>query len=143
MWFMSKKLLFTKADIPKGGMQDGGYLGDITQISGWMTVSSEYELTEEFLKVRSLGNYAMFFNNSIYVTGGLWFKIEGYIVTGGQDTWISSRDIVYLRDNMIDSTHFRLELPASIMNSYVNFQVQVRGDSPSQTEIVFTKIYLE
>ena len=45
------KYIYTGATISTGGngggMTDGGHIGDITQITGWNTVQSEYEITEE------------------------------------------------------------------------------------------------
>ena len=141
------KYIYTGATISTGGngggMTDGGYIGDITQITGWNTVQSEYEITEETLTVRSTGNYSMFYNNSIPAEGGSKFLIEGYITKGGTNTWISSNDLVYLKDNMIDDTHFSLELQANVSNKTVNLQVQLRASEPEDTEVVFTKIYLE
>ncbi len=124
-------------------MTDGGYLGDITQITGWQTVQTEYEMTTDTLTVRSTGNHAIFYNNSIPVEGGSRFLIEGYIVRGGADSWIASQEIVYLKDHMVDDTHFSLELKASVSGKATSIQIQVRGDEPEDTEIVFTKIYLE
>lgn len=126
-----------------GGMTDGGYMGDITQITGWQTVQTEYEMTADTLTVRSTRTYAMFYNNSIPVEGGNRFLIEGYIVRGGTDSWISSQEVVCLKDHMIDDTHFSLELKASISGKTTSIQIQVRGGAPEDTEIVFTKIYLE
>ena len=141
------KYIYTGATISTegsgGGMTDGGHIGDITQITGWNTVQSEYEITEETLTVRSTGNYSMFYNNNIPAEEGSKFLIEGYITKGGTNTWISSNDLVYLRDNMIDDTHFSLELQANVSNKTVNLQVQLRASEPEDTEVVFTKIYLE
>ena len=141
------KYIYTGATISTGGngggMTDGGYIGDITQITGWNTVQSEYEITEETLTVRSTGNYSMFYNNNIPAEGGSKFLIEGYITKGGTNTWISSNDLVYLKDNMIDDTHFSLELRANVSNKMVNLQVQLRANESENTEVVFTKIYLE
>lgn len=137
------KYIYTGAIAGGGGMTDGGYLGDITQITGWQTVQTEYEMTADTLTVRSTGTYAVFYNNSIPVEGGSRFLIEGYIVRGGTDSWISSQGIVHIKDHMIDDTHFSLELKASISGEVTSIQVQVRGGEPEDTEIVFTKIYLE
>lgn len=141
------KYIYTGATIStggnSGGMTDGGYIGDITQITGWNTVQSEYEITEDTLTVRSTGNYSMFYNNNIPAEDGSKFLIEGYITKGGTNTWISSYDIVYLRDNMIDDTHFSVELRANITNKTVNLQMQLRASESEDTEVVFTKIYLE
>lgn len=126
-----------------GGMTDGGYIGDITQITGWNTVQSEYEITEDTLTVRSTGNHSIFYNNNIPVEDGSKFLIEGYITKGGTNTWISSYDLAYLRDNMIDDTHFSIELRANVTNKTVNLQIQLRASESEDTEIVFTKIYLE
>ena len=141
------KYIYTGATISTGGngggMTDGGYIGDITQITGWNTVQSEYEITEDALTVRSTGNYSMFYNNNIPAEGGSKFLIEGYITKGGTNTWISSNDLAYLKDNMIDDTHFSLELRANVANKMVNLQVQLRANESEDTEVVFTKIYLE
>lgn len=104
-----------------GGMTDGGCIGDITQITGWNAVQAEYEITEDALTVRSTGSYSMFYNNNIPTTGGSKFLIEGYITKGGTNTWISSYDLAYLRDNMIDDTHFSLELRANVANKAVSY----------------------
>lgn len=142
---MSKKLLMSSGEgmTNGGGMTDGGYIGDITQITGWNTVQSEYEITEDALTVRSTGNYSMFYNNNIPAEEGSRFLIEGYITKGGTNTWISSYDLVYLRDNMIDDTHFSLELRANVVNKMVSLQIQLRANESEDTEVVFTKIYLE
>lgn len=138
---MSKKLLMGIGD--GGGMTDGGYIGDITQITGWQTVQTEYEMTVDTLTVRSTGTYAMFYNNNIPAEGGSRFLIEGYFVRGGTDSWIASQETAYLKDHMIDDTHFSLELKASVRGKTTSIQVQVRGGASEDTEIVFTKIYLE
>lgn len=142
---MSKKLLMSSGEgmTNGGGMTDGGYIGDITQITGWNTVQSEYEITEDALTVRSTGNYSMFYNNNIPAEEGSRFLIEGYITKGGTNAWISSYDLTYLRDNMIDDTHFSLELRANVVNKMVSLQIQLRANESEDTEIVLTKIYLE
>lgn len=141
------KYIYTGATVSTGGngggMTDGGYIGDITQITGWNTVQSEYEITEDALTVRSTGNYSMFYNNNIPTEDGSKFLIEGYITKGGTNTWISSYDLAYLKDNMIDDTHFSIELRANITNKTVNLQIQLRANESEDTEIVLTKIYLE
>lgn len=141
------KYIYTGATVSTGGngggMTDGGYIGDITQITGWNTVQSEYEITEDALTVRSTGNYSMFYNNNIPAEDGSKFLIEGYITKGGTNTWISSYDLVYLKDNMIDDTHFSIELRANVTNKTVNLQIQLRANESEDTEIVLTKIYLE
>lgn len=141
------KYIYTGATVSTGGngggMTDGGYIGDITQITGWNTVQSEYEITEDTLTVRSTGNHSIFYNNNIPVEDGSKFLIEGYITKGGTNTWISSYDLAYLRDNMIDDTHFSIELRANVTNKTVNLQIQLRASESEDTEIVFTKIYLE
>ena len=141
------KYIYTGATISTGGngggMTDGGYIGDITQITGWNTVQSEYEITEDTLTVRSTGNHSMFYNNNIPVEEGSKFLIEGYITKGGTNTWISSYDLAYLRDNMIDDTHFSIELRANVVNKVVSLQIQLRANESEDTEVVFTKIYLE
>lgn len=141
------KYIYTGATVSTGGdgggMTDGGYIGDITQITGWNTVQAEYEITEDALTVRSIGNHSVFYNNNIPTTGGSKFLIEGYITKGGTNTWISSYDLVYLRDNMIDDTHFSVELRANVVNKMVNLQIQLRASESEDTEIVITKIYLE
>ena len=141
------KYIYTGATVSTGGdgggMTDGGYIGDITQITGWNTVQAEYEITEDALTIRSIGNHSVFYNNGIPTTGGSKFLIEGYITKGGTNTWISSYDLVYLRDNMIDDTHFSIELRANVVNKMVNLQIQLRANESEDTEIVITKIYLE
>lgn len=141
------KYIYTGATVSTGGdgggMTDGGYIGDVTQITGWNTVQAEYEITEDALTVRSIGNHSVFYNNNIPTTGGSKFLIEGYITKGGTNTWISSYDLVYLRDNMIDDTHFSVELRANVVNKMVNLQIQLRASESEDTEIVITKIYLE
>ena len=141
------KYIYTGATVSTegdgGGMTDGGCIGDITQITGWNTVQSEYEITEDTLTVRSTGNHSVFYNNNIPTIGGSKFLIEGYITKGGTNTWISSYDLVYLRDNMIDDTHFSIELQANVVNKMVNLQIQLRASESEDTEIVITKIYLE
>ena len=139
------KYIYTGAtpSIGEGGMTNGGYLGDLTTIEGWQTVQSEYEMTSETLTVRSTGTYSMFYHNNLPTTGGSTFIIEGYVTKGGANTWVSSHDIIYLRDNMIDDTHFSIELRANVTNKVVNFQTQLRADESGDTEIVFTKIYLK
>lgn len=141
------KYIYTGATVSTGGngggMTDGGYIGDITQITGWNTVQSEYEITEDTLTIRSTGNHSIFYNNNIPAEDGSKFLIEGYITKGGTSTWISSYDLAYLRDNMIDDTHFSIELRANVTNKTVNLQIQLRANESEDTEIVFTKIYLE
>lgn len=141
------KYIYTGATVSTGGdgggMTDGGYIGDITQITGWNTVQSEYEITEDTLTIRSTGNHSIFYNNNIPAEDGSKFLIEGYITKGGTSTWISSYDLVYLRDNMIDDTHFSIELRANVTNKTVNLQIQLRASESEDTEIVITKIYLE
>ena len=139
------KYIYTGAapSIGGGGMTNGGCLGDLTTIVGWQTVQSEYEMTSETLTVRSTGTYSMFYHNNLPTTGGSTFIIEGYVTKGGANTWISSYDTAYLRDNMIDDTHFSIELRANVTNKVVNFQTQLRADESEDTEIVFTKICLE
>ena len=44
---------------------------------------------------------------------------------------------------MIDDTHFSLELQANVANKMVSLQIQLRANESEDTEIVFTKIYLE
>ena len=78
----------------RGGMTNGGYLGDLTTIVGWQTVQSEYEMTSETLTVRSTGTHSMFYHNNLPTTGGSTFIIEGYVAKGGSNTWISSYDII-------------------------------------------------
>lgn len=139
------KYIYTGAapSIGGGGMTNGGCLGDLTTIVGWQTVQSEYEMTSETLTVRSTGTYSMFYHNNLPTTGGSTFIIEGYVTKGGANTWISSYDTAYLRDNMIDDTHFSIELRANVTNKVVNFQIQLRANESEDTEIVFTKICLE
>ena len=141
------KYIYTGATVSTGGngggMTDGGCIGDITQITGWNAVQAEYEITEDALTVRSTGSYSMFYNNNIPTTGGSKFLIEGYITKGGTNTWISSYEPAYLRDNMIDDTHFSIELRANVANEKVNLQIQLRASESEDTEVVFTKIYLE
>ena len=100
-------------------------------------------MTSETLTARSTGTYSMFYHNNLPTTGGSTFIIEGYVTKGGANTWVSSYDTAYLRDNMIDDTHFSIELRANVTNKVVNFQIQLRASESEDTEIVFTKIYLE
>lgn len=141
------KYIYTGATATGGGsdsgdLTDGGLLGNITQITGWNTVNSEYTLTDKALTIKSLGSYSMFYHNGIPATGGTTLTLEGYIVKGGEDTWVYSGNTYYVKDAMIDDTRFKMELTPSIGYNGLTLQIQVQGSSPVNTEIVFTKIYL-
>lgn len=141
------KYIYTGATATGGGsdsgnLTDGGLLGDITQITGWNKVNTEYTLTDKALTIKSLGNYSMFYHNGIPTRGGTTLTLEGYIVKGGEDTWIYSGSTHYVRDAMIDDTRFKMEVTPSIGYNGLTLQIQVQGSSPENTEIVFTKIYL-
>lgn len=141
------KYIYTGATATGGGsdsgdLTDGGLLGDITQITGWNKVNIEYTLTDKALTIKSLGNYSMFYHNGIPTRGGTTLTLEGYIVKGGEDTWIYSGSTHYVRDAMIDDTRFKMEITPSIGYNGLTLQIQVQGSSPENTEIVFTKIYL-
>lgn len=126
-----------------GDLTDGGLLGDVSQITGWNAVNAEYTLTDKSLTIKSLGNYSMFFHNNITVEGGTVLTLEGHIVSGGKDTWVYSKNTLYVKDFMIDDTRFKMDLDASINHGSLVLQIQVQGSSTEATEIVFTKIYLK
>lgn len=126
-----------------GDMTNGGLLGDITKITGWNTVNSEYILTDKTLTLKSLGNYSMFLHNNIPVNNGATLTFEGYIVKGGTDTWVSSKNLAHIKDHMITDTRFKFDLEPSINYGKLAIQIQLQGSSMENTEIVFTKIYLK
>ncbi len=85
----------------------------------------------------------MFLHNNIPVNNGATLTFEGYIVKGGTDTWVSSKNLAHIKDHMITDTRFKFDLEPSINYGKLAIQIQLQGASTENTEIVFTKIYLK
>lgn len=140
------KYIYTgaKPSVPSGGdFTDCGHLGDLTQVTDWITANATYTMTDTTLTIKSNGNYSMFVHNSLPATEGTTLILEGYFVSGGSDSWASSQTIMYFRDCMTSDTHFYMELPASVNDESTILQIQVQGSSNVLTEMVLTKVYLQ
>ena len=142
---MSKKLLFNNTSTSNDGtLNNGGLLGDITTINSWTLVKCNYEYKNNCLVIKSFENYSMFLNNNLYITGiGTNLRLEGVVISGGSATWFTcGGSPIYLKDCLIDDTHFAIDITVYMKGSYMSLQIQVRGPEDVDTELKITKMFL-